>query len=94
MPRFVCRSSASIARVVVLLDAADAVGHDFVDRLDDAVGRQAAVLDAQIHAAAAGIEADAQLIRGGKLRAELFRQGGRGMALQRDCLAIRENCIG
>ena len=55
---------------MVLLDAADAVGHDFVDRLDDAVGRQAAVLDAQIHAAAAGIEADAQLIRGGKLRAE------------------------
>ena len=53
--------------VVIPLDAADAVGHDLVHRLHHAVRRQAPVLHGQIHTAPAGVHADAQLVRRGKL---------------------------
>ena len=39
-------------RVMVCFNEAGGVGHDLVDRLHNGVGRQAAVLDGQIHGAA------------------------------------------
>ena len=55
--------------VVVSLDEPYTVGHDFVDSLNYAVRGQAAVLDAEIHAAPGGMHSDAQLLRGRKLGA-------------------------
>ena len=55
--------------VVVFLDDTGGIGHDLVDRLHDAVGRQAAVLDREVHTAARGVHARADLVRRGKLRA-------------------------
>lgn len=55
---------------MVFLDTADAVCHDLVYRLHHAIRRQAAVLDAQVHAAPAHIQADAQLPCGAALCAQ------------------------
>ena len=60
----------AVGGIVVLLDAADGVRYDLVHRLYHAVRRQAAVLDAQVHAAAAEIHADAQLLRRRQLCAQ------------------------
>ena len=47
---------------MIFFDTADGVGHDLVHRLHHAVRRQAAVLDAEVHAAPAGVHTDAQRI--------------------------------
>ncbi len=53
--------------VVERLHRLPAVPEDFVHGLHHAVRRQAAVLDAQVHTAPGGVEADAQLLRSGEL---------------------------
>ena len=63
--------------VVVFLDDTGRIGHDLVDRLHDAVGRQAAVLDREIHTAARGVHARADLVRRGKLRANESPRAGK-----------------
>ena len=60
----------AVAVIVVFLDTADAVCHDLVYRLHHAIRRQAAVLDAQVHAAPAHVEANAQLPCGAALCAQ------------------------
>ena len=65
-----CHTAHSAVRgVVILLDSRHGVSHNFIHRLHHAVRRQTAVLDAQIHAAAAHVEAHAQRIRCRFLRA-------------------------
>ena len=61
---------------MVRLNGVDAVAQDLVHSLHHAVRRQAAVLFAEIHAAPAGVHADAQLIGGGKLRAQQVAAAG------------------
>ena len=67
----------AIGGIVILLDQTGAVGHNLVNGLHDTVRRQTAVLFAQIHTAAAGIHTDAQLVGGGKLRADQIAGVGR-----------------
>ena len=61
---------------MVRFNGVDAVPQDLVHRLHHTVRRQTAVLFAEVHAAAAGVHADAQLIGGGKLRAQQVAAAG------------------
>ena len=72
----------TVAVIVVFLDTADAVCHDLVYRLHHAIRRQAAVLDAQVHAAPAHVEANAQLPCGAALCAQqVTAMGGKDVVV-------------
>ena len=66
-----CHAAHTAVRgVMVLLDSRHGVSHNFIHRLHHAVGRQTAILYAQIHTAAAHVEAHAQRIRCAFLRTQ------------------------
>ena len=67
----------AIGRIVPALDQRGAVLQNGAHALHDAVGRQAAVLHGQVHAAARGDHAHAELVGRRKLRAEQITAPGR-----------------
>ena len=56
--------------IVIGLDDPGGVRHDFIHRLYHAVRGQSSVLPGEVHAAPGGYHPDAQLLRGGELRAD------------------------
>ena len=66
----------AVGCIVVSFNGVDAVPQDLIHRLHYAVRRQAAVLLAEVHAAAAGVHADTQLIGGGELRPQQVAAAG------------------
>ena len=72
----------AVRGVVILLDELGGILHDLVDRLHHAVGRQTAVLDGKVHAAAGGVHADAQLIGRSELSADqIAGMGGENIVM-------------